>query len=147
MKKLLMIMGFLGFIVFLSGCAENADLYPVQGPISISNPQIIKCKFIYNGTGHGTIEVFMPDGEICKGEYSTISEGSFSTVSGTAISRHDWATIFGEGFSVSNMQPGMATAIGNKGTIISVEYYVDAFSDHGFGVGKDNKGNLYRLQF
>jgi agmatine/peptidylarginine deiminase len=41
----------------------------------------------------------------------------------------------------------MATLIGNKGTIIVVDYFVNAWTGHGFGIAKDNKGNLYRVQF
>jgi hypothetical protein len=41
----------------------------------------------------------------------------------------------------------MATLIGDKGTIIVVEYFVNAWTSHGFGIAKDNKGNLYRVQF
>jgi hypothetical protein len=43
-------------------------------------------------------------------------------------------------------QFGTATVVGD-GLVIDVVYAVDPWSAHGHGVGKDNKGNNYKLQF
>ena len=151
-------------VVSLTGCASVASLYPVQGPLAETQPQVLKGTFTNFLTGHGTIKLTLPDGEVCKGEYTTIGEGmtTFSSGSGTGtgiatgtntsgsgivITQNDFVNILGTSFSVKNKQQGMATLIGNKGTIIVVDYFVDVWTSHGFGIAKDNKGNLYRVQF
>ena len=49
---------------------------------------------------------------------------------------------------MSGLQRGAATLIGNKGTTIEVEYITSSFSPtHGFGLGKDSKGNIYKIHF
>ena len=44
------------------------------------------------------------------------------------------------------VQRGQASATGSKGTILNLEFGVDGGSGKGYGVGKDNKGNLYRFE-
>jgi len=141
------------------GCLRTARMYPVSGPILNDHPQIIIAEFKDYGSGNGEVTVKLPDGELLQGEYSTVPQGSmsFSTSSsngmvsasgsGIAITAFDWSNTYGNSFSVANMQCGQATCIGNKGTALSVEYAVSAMTGHGYGIGKDNKGNIYRIQF
>jgi len=41
----------------------------------------------------------------------------------------------------------MGTAIGSKGTVLEVDFLADTQTGHRFGVAKDNKGSIYRVQF
>lgn len=130
--------------IFLYGCATiPINIYPVEGPLA-GKGVILKSKYVNTGTGHGTIEVVMPDGEVCKGEYSTVAGG----VTGWLFSTQQYNSLWGSSFMsvVENRQYGQATLIGDKGTIIQVEYFTSV-TGHGFGLGKDNKGNIYKIQF
>lgn len=136
--------------VFLSGCATvPINIYPVEGPLA-GKGIILKSKYVYTGTGHGPIEVVMPDGEVCKGEYSTIAGGVTGTSFGFGglFTAQQYTSLLGSGFmsAVENKQYGQATLIGDKGTIVQVEYFT-SLTGHGFGLGKDNKGNIYRIQY
>lgn len=136
--------------IFLSGCATiPINIYPVEGPLA-GKGIILKSKYVYRGIGHGPIEVTMPDGEVCKGEYSTIAGGvtGSSFGSGWLFSAQQYNSLWGSGFTstVENRQYGQATLIGDKGTIVQVEYFT-SLTGHGFGLGKDNKENIYRIQY
>ncbi len=37
--------------------------------------------------------------------------------------------------------------IGTRGTVIEVEFYTGSGTANGFGLAKDNKGNIYKVLF
>lgn len=45
------------------------------------------------------------------------------------------------------MNRGEAIIVGNKGTIIEVEFYTGSGTANGFGLAKDNHGNIYKVLF
>ncbi len=95
----------------------------------------------------GTVEVTMPDGERCNGEYTLVQEGTSGVTSGQFHGLYE--TYFGTGYTqmVGRSAHGMGTAVGNRGTLLQVDFYADTRTGHGFGVAKDNKGNQYRVHF
>lgn len=163
MKKLIYI-----FItaILISGCATTARVYPIEGPLA-ANPVVLKATYSYWGTGSGKIRLTMPDGELCEGEYTTVSDGftvsstssggaSLNTNGGVATTRgagvftvDQYASYWGSTYvsGMKNKQCGQATLIGNKGTIMQIEYFTDTWTAHGFGLAKDNKGNIYKVHF
>lgn len=135
--------------VALIGCARDARLYPINDT-SIATG-VLEAHFMSYGTGHGGIEIPMPDGELLKGEYSLIRGGSFG--SGSV-----YGSVYGMGQSVSfnshsasysmpGASAGTASVFGNKGTSMICEFFNDNFSGHGNGGCRTSKGGLYRLQF
>ncbi len=42
---------------------------------------------------------------------------------------------------------GQAIVIGERGTVIEVEFYTGSGTANGFGLAKDNKGNIYKVLF
>jgi hypothetical protein len=58
--------------------------------------------------------------------------------------------MFGSGFSMANVpgvNRGEAILVGNRGTVIHVEFYTGSGTANGIGVAKDNQGNIYRVLF
>lgn len=142
---------------FLAGCSTTATLYPVDGPLSKLQPLPVLTATAGGITGNtGNISLTMPDGEFCKGRWSSIAPMSvgYSTASATGSATSGmssvWATVYGSGFSVSNLpgvNKGEAMLVGNRGTVIHVEFYTGSGTANGLGVAKDNKGNIFKVIF
>lgn len=143
-------------IVAFSGCI-TARLYPIQGPLSTQVPlPILEAKVSGVMGNSGKISVVLPDGENCSGRWSSMAPTQFSYSAGSANATATtgmssvWATVYGSGFSISNapgVNKGEAMIVGNKGTVIQVEFYTGSGTASGSGVAKDNKGNIYKLIF
>ncbi|WP_045225433.1 hypothetical protein [Methyloterricola oryzae] len=103
------------------------------------------------GTGHGSIEIQMPDNETLKGEYSLVRGGSmgFGNVYGAVYGPNGGTNFSGNAtsYSVPGGSPGTASLFGNKGTSMMCEFYNDNFSGHGNGGCKTLQGALYRIQY
>jgi hypothetical protein len=126
------------------GCASTARLY------NLETGEVLTAQYQNYGTGHGKITLTTPAGITLVGEYTTISGASYSssTASANAVGSggYAWATAQGFSFNQPGQQYGSATAAGD-GLVIDIVYVVDPWSGHGHGVGQDNKGGKYRLQF
>ncbi|MEN3809810.1 hypothetical protein ABH309_06195 [Chromobacterium piscinae] len=140
MKKL----WFLAFSVLLLGCTSTARLY------SLETGQVINASFENYGAGHGKITATTPEGKLLSGEYTTISgmavSNSFGSANVSGTSGYAWATAQGFSFNQPGQQYGSATIVGD-GTVIDIVYVVDPWTSHGHGVGRDNNGKRYKLQF
>lgn len=42
---------------------------------------------------------------------------------------------------------GQGAGSGYRGTILKIQYVVDAMDNRGYGVAKNSRGNLYQLRF
>jgi hypothetical protein len=135
--------------MLLSGCLVMVPghLYPVQGPLSLESPAPIY-KFTLSGVyKSGTLSATLPDGEVCKGDWSAIAQDDPSAKQFSA----QWDAVYGTGFFVANVlgNPVFAGAIltGNKGTTLNVQFYdpVPGQVNAVKGIAQDNKGNLFKL--
>jgi hypothetical protein len=147
MSKLSYCVAFLLLVSIASGCGVHA-----QGRLyRLDEPYVVTFDYIRHGTGHTHLTGTAPDGEFFEGEVSTVSGMSMSswTASATAAGSggYAWANAMGFGFNQPGVQYGSGVVVGNKGTVIEAVYAVDPWTAHGYGVGKDNKGNRYRIQF
>jgi hypothetical protein len=140
-----------------SGCSTTATLYPIDGPLAKESPLPVITATADGITGNtGNISLVLPDGEICTGRWSSIAPMSVrysaATASGMVSSglASAWVTAYGSGFTIAN-QPGVnrgqAMLVGNRGTIIEVEFYTGSGTANGVGVAKDNRGNVFRMIF
>ncbi len=96
----------------------------------------------------GGISLTMPDGEFCKGQWSSAAGMSVSYGSGSLFSQYGSA--YWSGYTVSNKpgeNRGQAMIVGARGTVIEVEFYTGSGTANGFGLAKDNKGNIYKVLF
>ena len=131
-------------VLSLSGCISTVTL--TGRAYNLDTAEVLTVSYLYNGTGHGKITLITHDGERLEGEYSTLSGMSMSTGFGSASSPFGWAVAQGFSFNSPGTQYGSAVVAG-YGLVIDAVYQVDMWSGHGWGVGKDNKGHKYRLQF
>lgn len=141
----------------LAACSTTATLYPVDGPLSKQQPLPVLTAVIDGIMGNtGGISMTLPDGERCTGKWSSIAPMSVgvstASASGTATNgiASVWTTVYGSGFSVRNLpgvNKGEAMLVGERGTVIQVEFYTGSGTANGSGVAKDNKGNIYKVLF
>ena len=135
--------------LLLSSCTTTANFYPVEGPLSEQNPIPVIVASVDGIMGNtGNIFLTMPDGENCKGKWSSAAGVSVSV--GTVNLFSQYASIFGTGFSVSNtpgVNRGEAILLGDRGAKIEVEFYTGSGTANGYGLAKDNRGNIYKLLF
>jgi len=144
-------------LALLAACTTTATLYPVDGPMSQQQPLPVLTANVDGIMGNtGGISLTLPDGETCTGKWSSIAPMavgfSAASASGTATSglASAWATVYGSGFSVGNVpgvNRGEAMLVGDRGTIIQVEFYTGSGTANGTGVAKDNKGNVFKVLF
>lgn len=139
------------------GCTTTATLFPVEGPLSKLSPPPLLTATVDGITGNtGNISLSMPDGEACKGRWSSIAPTAYRYSSGSATGTASsgltsaWATVYGSGYSVGNVpgvNRGEAMLVGQRGTVIQVEFYTGSGTANGTGVARDNKGNTYKVIF
>lgn len=138
------------FIVILfCGCSTTANLYPVKGPLSLQSPTPILVARVNGIMGNtGNIVLTMPDGEVCKGKWSSAAGKAVSF--GTVNLFSQYGSIFGTSYSVGNVpgvNRGEAILFCNKGTKIEVEFYTGSGTANGYGLAKDNHDNIYKVLF
>lgn len=144
-------------VAAIAGCSTTATLYPVDGPLSKQQPLPVLTANVDGIMGNsGGISLSLPDGELCTGKWSSIAPMSvgFSTATASGSTTNGmasvWTTVYGSGFSMRN-QPGVnkgeAMLVGNRGTVIQVEFYTGSGTANGTGVAKDNKGNVFKVLF
>jgi hypothetical protein len=141
----------------LAACSTTATLYPIDGPISKQQPLPVLTAVVDGIMGNtGGISMTLPDGEQCTGKWSSIAPMSvgFSTASASGTATNGmasvWTTVYGSGVSVRNLpgvNKGEAMLVGDRGTVIQIEFYTGSGTANGSGVAKDNKGNIYKVLF
>lgn len=126
-----------------------------DGPMSKENPGDINLMIHYK-TGFwgaiekGQMEVTMPDGEICKGDFPAfvnIDKSNFN--SGCIFDYNTWEKYLEKEFTGIWSMPvrrTSATLTGDKGTIITAEYirFGHGAMSAGRFLAKDNKENIYK---
>ncbi len=124
--------------VGLNGCAMQGRLY------NLTAGDVVAVEFHYSGSGSGAVNLTLPDGVRCSGEYSTVAGGTvgwgqiYSSVGGTAMA---------QGGMMDTTQRGAAVVTCPGGKSIDCEYITSAFGPQGNGYCRDNHGDLYRLMF
>jgi len=129
MRKLIILVGMLAVV----SCVHKAEL------INISDGTIIEGTF---NTGDKTLKVLMPDGEMLKGRYVTLSSASIG-VSSLFYGTNTATMLTG---SSGGVMDGYGFLRGDKGTIMEVIFRVGT-DNHGFGDAKTNKGDTYKVMF
>jgi hypothetical protein len=136
-------------VIALAGCAKMGHLYPANADASATG--VLEAHYKAYGTGHGEMEIPMPDGEVLKGEYSLVRQGAIgfgsilAAVSGPGGSAYGYGTA--TSYVIEGGSPGMASVFGTKGTSMQCEFYNDNLSGHGYGGCRSSTGALYRLQY
>ena len=141
MKKV----SFLLSLFFLTSCSITLNLFPTKGPLSEKLPvKVIKAKATNVTSNSGKCFLTMPDGEYCTGRWSSTA--------GVVASKNNYGLMLSYGQELGlnprgNENRGYAMLLGNKGTSLEIEFLTGAGTAHGFGIAKDNKGNIYKVLF
>jgi hypothetical protein len=141
MKKYILI----PIAIFVFGCSTTATLFPTEGPMSKQMPiPTIDAKVKGILGNSGDMYCTLPDGEVCKGKWSVVAPVSAGFVQGSLLGTY--ASAYGIQTSGKENR-GQAMLFGNKGTSIEIEFLVGSGTASGYGVAKDNKGNVFRVLF
>lgn len=136
-------------VAFFSGCSTTATMIPVEGPLSESTPPPVLEVHVAGITGNnGSLDLVMPDGESCSGRWSSAAGAGITVGSASLLSTY--GSTYATGYSVSTgtgQNPGQAILVCDRGRTIQVEFVTGAGTAHGFGIGRDNEGNVYKLIF
>jgi hypothetical protein len=135
--------------VLTAGCSTTVSLFPVEGPLSQENP-VPTLQATADGImgNTGNISLTMPNGESCTGKWSSAAGAGISVGTGSLIGTY--GSVYGVGTSVSTgtgQNPGRAFLTCSKGRTIQMEFVTGAGTANGFGIAKDNKGNIYKVLF
>lgn len=143
--------------VTLAACSTTANMYPISGPMAEQKPLPVLSVKVNGISGNsGTLSTTLPDGETLTGKWSSIAPMSYGMTTGTASGSVTdgmntvWASVYGTGFSASNVpgvNKGEAMLIGDRGTVMHVEFLTGSGTANGTGVAKDNRGNIYKVLF
>ena len=110
-------------LVLLVGCTKKISLYPVDGPMSEQEPPPVLTAVVDGIMGnHGNIALTMPDGEACKGEWSSAAAG---VTVGTASLIGTYGPTYGIATSMSTgtgQNPGQAMITCDQGRSFQVEF-------------------------
>lgn len=130
-------------LAFAPGCTYTfaARLYDTQAGL------VIPATFKWNGSGHGPVEIRLPSGEICTGEYVTVADDAATWGSLFAAGAGGTATATGYALTTQGKQKGSAVATGTLGTAIECEYVTSATSPQGYGTCRDNHDRTYKFLF
>ncbi len=130
----------------LTGCATyHATLYPLNAQAQADG--ILHATIHQTGIGRGTITCNLPTGEILKGQYRNLNNGSLSY--GFAGAQAGGVGAFGSGFgqTVPGSEPIEAILVGDKGTTLDCQAYYNPWSGGGAGVCRTTAGAEFRLMF
>ncbi len=159
-------LGYLLSAVLVAGCAtpmsSSARLY------NLENGRVVILHLHSFSNGRGKLSAILPDGEEANGEYHISAKDLAPVVlsrpavgedhSGVELEEkssavrdqkamRSWPEVYGYGPN-SNVGPiGTGIVVGNRGTVLEIVLYSANLRDgDGDGVGRDNKGNWYRVQ-
>ncbi|CAN7226500.1 hypothetical protein LJR175_000824 [Variovorax sp. LjRoot175] len=132
-------------------------MYPVKGPLVEQRPVPVVLATVDGILGNtGGFYLTLPNGDECRGRWSSIAPMSVTYSSGTASGTASdgwstvWSTVYGSGYTVRNkpgVNRGEAMAICSKGGNVQAEFLTGSGTANGTGVAKDSYGNFYKLIF
>ena len=141
--------GLLFLVGSASACSLNATMVSVQGPLSQIRPVPVLSVHVDGIMGNsGNLSFVLPDGDKCKGRWSSAAGAGVTVGSGSLLSQYGSTYISGFSASTgSGQNPGQALAVCDRGRTFQLEFVTGAGTAHGFGIGKDNEENIYRFVF
>ena len=143
-----LIIGY-AFCVALGGCSTTANLYPIQGPLSKTVPLPVVTAHVDGITSNtGGLGMTLPDGEICKGRWSSAAPQFATSVSGSLWGRYGSVAFSGSAIGpVPGVNRGEAFLTCVRGTTIQAEFFTGSGTANGYGIAEDSRGNVYKMIF
>jgi len=124
-------------------------LYPVKGPYSEQAPKPVLMATAHDVNNNtDRFVIMLPNNEICEGKWSSAAGVVVSTGFGTLFSQYGSAVGFGTSVTnVPGVNRGEAMSFCPSGRSIEAEFYTGSGTANGYGVAKDNEGNIYKMLF
>ena len=135
--------------VISASCSVTGTMIPVEGPFS-QMPQVPLIRAKADGIlgNSGKLTFALPNAERCQGRWS--SAAGVDTTVGTSHLIAQYGSAYLTGYTTSTkggQNPGQALATCTDGRTFELEFVTGAGTAHGFGIGRDNKQNVYRFVF
>jgi hypothetical protein len=152
-------------ICIISGCHGYGHLYPVQGPLASMSPvPTYTFNITYPGSPKydrnqaGQVSMVLQDGEAFSGPWQMAYDKSGNA--GAAKPESDsiaaaWDAVYGQSFYVAHILGASRVAhtalTGTQGTVLQIEWWDQSSAGDGTtivgtkGIGRDSKGNIYKL--
>ena len=140
-------------LFMLAGCATVPNQYAIGNMlpgqiISLSDGKILPMQIELTPMSHPTGKMTATDpttGEQFTGNYTFIVETKFANQSRPGLLGSETA---GQTVQVSNVAPGTAVLVGDKGTVLNIKMTARAGNPPvGTGEAEDNNGKKYSLHF
>lgn len=118
---------------------------------ALDDGQVIHIQLYRLSVGHGRATGTRPDGGVLEGTYSLMPASTAPKGGGTSAPEPgsadlNWAQHYGYNQGAAHQPRGTGTLTGAAGfTMHFVIYSIDAETGYGTGLGRDNKGEWYRL--
>lgn len=136
--------------IAVGACSAQIEMYPVEGPLSKEVPLPVVHATADGVTGgSGSLSLTMPDGEACKGKWSSVAPQYASFGAGSLIGTYG-QRIGLEGASVGivpGINKGHAFVTCDRGTTVEAEFLTGSGTANGYGVAKDSNGNIFKMLF
>lgn len=134
----------------VGGCSTTADLFPIAGPLSHTVPLSVLTAKVDGITGNtGGVSLVMPDGETCKGRWSSAAPTYTASTSGSLWDRY--GNLAGFSGTTVGIAPGVnrgeAFLACSRGTTIKVEFFTGSGTANGYGLAEDSRGNVFKMLF
>lgn len=143
-SRLTWVLGVAAALLALAACdLSNATI------VNLKTGATYQATFVNSvRSGGGQMTADGPDGEKFTGRFSNSAKDMTTAEALMKIADHvSWAEGKGVIFGQQGELQGTAVLTGDRGTVLDLVYTVDSATGHGSGVGKDNKGNEYKLLF
>lgn len=139
----------LAIVLAGTGCSRRFTPYLVEGPLSQQVP-VVEITGVAGGIsrGGGKLRASLPNGGTCTGRWAASGRSeSITTTSGGLLGTYGSGYFTGTSITVDPRAircAGVLTC--SDGRIMDMDFLA-APGAHGFGLARDNQGNLYRLIF
>lgn len=148
MKQVARCVGCLSVAMTLAACSMNATLVPVKGPLSERRP-VPTLDVHVDGImgGSGKLSFTAPDGDACAGRWVSLSSATVSVDSATLLTKYGPSYLPGFSIVQPGQNGGQAMATCRNGRRFDLEFVTSQGTAHGFGIGEDTEGNVYKFIF
>lgn len=139
-------------LLLLGGCgglSQVVTFYPVKGPMSEQTPLPVARAKAEGITGNtGPLTMVLANGESCSGQWSSAAPQQVQVNAGGLFATY--GSLAGYSVSAGNVpgvNRGEAFMSCDRGTRIDAEFFTGSGTANGYGIAKDNAGNVYKMLF
>lgn len=137
-------------LLSLTACSAGIDLFPLEGPYSkLSPPPVLRARAEGVTSNSGQLSITYPDGEICKGRWSSVAPQFAGASTGVLMGTYGALVGFTAGATgiVPGVNRGEAFVTCRTGRTMQAEFFTGSGTAHGYGIAKDSDQNVFKMLF